>query len=79
MVAVEHEELGQEVKAVVVLVAGSAADADELTAWCADALAYFKVPAHWEFRAEPMPRNAAGKVVKQVLLDPTAMQFVEDE
>jgi acyl-CoA synthetase (AMP-forming)/AMP-acid ligase II len=79
VVAVEHEELGQEVKAVVVLAAGSTAAADELRAWCAEGMAYFKVPAHWEFRAEPMPRNASGKVVKQVLEDPTAMQFVEDE
>lgn len=78
VVAVEHEDLGQEVKAVVVLAPGHAADADELAAWCAEALAYFKVPAHWEFRAEPMPRNAAGKVVKQVLLDPSAMQFIEE-
>jgi acyl-CoA synthetase (AMP-forming)/AMP-acid ligase II len=76
---IEHEDLGQEVKAVVVFAAGASATPEELQAWCAEALAYFKIPAHFEIRSEPMPRNAAGKVVKQVLLDASAMQFVEDE
>jgi acyl-CoA synthetase (AMP-forming)/AMP-acid ligase II len=79
VIPVEHEELGQEVKAVVVFAAGASAEPEELRAWCAETLAYFKVPAHFEIRTEPMPRNAAGKVVKQVLLDASAMQFVEDE
>ena len=78
VIPVEHEELGQEVKAVVVPAPGASLDPRELTAWCAQALAPFKVPAHWEIRAEALPRNAAGKVVKQVLLDAEALQFQED-
>ena len=42
-------------------------------------LSYFKVPTHWDIRTEPLPRNASGKVVKQVLLDGAPLQFVEDE
>jgi acyl-coenzyme A synthetase/AMP-(fatty) acid ligase len=32
-----------------------------------EALAYYKVPAHWEVRAEPLPRNAGGKIMKRSL------------
>ena len=46
---------------------------------CGEALSYFKVPAHWDIRAEPLPRNASGKVVKQVLLDGVPLQFVEED
>ena len=79
VVPVEHEELGQEVRAVVVPVAGTSLTPDELASWCAESLSYFKVPTHWDIRAEPLPRNASGKVVKQVLLDGQPLQFVEDE
>jgi hypothetical protein len=44
----------------------------------AEKLAYFKVPAHWELRSKPLPRNAAGKVLKQVLTTDAANPFVED-
>ncbi len=67
VLGVPHEELGQEVKAVVVPVEGSRPDPEVLAAWVGDALAAFKVPAHWEIRDEPLPRNATGKVLKHVL------------
>ena len=61
------------------VVEGGDLTTEELTAWCAESLAYFKVPAHWELRTEALPRNASGKVVKQVLMDGVPLQFVEDE
>ena len=79
VVGVPHEDLGQEVLAVCVLAPGAAATAEELTAWCAEALAYFKVPAHFEFRAEPLPRNATGKVLKHVLAGDGSSDFVEED
>ncbi len=79
VIPVEHEELGQEVRAVVVPVAGTELTANALEAWCAEGLSYFKVPAHWDIRTEPLPRNASGKVVKQVLLDGAPLQFVEED
>jgi len=64
---VPHPEWGQAVKAVVVAAPGAAPDAETLAAWCGETLARFKVPSEWEFRSEPLPRNPAGKVLKQVL------------
>jgi acyl-CoA synthetase (AMP-forming)/AMP-acid ligase II len=66
------------VKAYVVPVAGASPTPDELGAWCAEALAYYKVPAHWEIRAEPLPRTATGKVVKAALVDPDQHAFVDE-
>jgi acyl-CoA synthetase (AMP-forming)/AMP-acid ligase II len=67
VVGVDHAELGQEVKAIVVPAAGARVDTEELARWVGEALAYFKVPAHWEVRPQPLPRNATGKVLKEVL------------
>lgn len=79
VVGVPHEDLGQEVLAVCVLTPGGTATAEELTAWCAEALAYFKVPARIEFRTEPLPRNATGKVLKHVLAGDGSSDFVEED
>jgi acyl-CoA synthetase (AMP-forming)/AMP-acid ligase II len=78
VIPVDHEELGQQVKAVIVFAEGADVDPEELHAFCAEGLAYYKVPEHWEIRTEPLPRNATGKVVKQVLLDAQDLQFVEE-
>jgi acyl-CoA synthetase (AMP-forming)/AMP-acid ligase II len=67
VIGVPSRELGQEVKAVLVPRPGADLDVAELSRWVADALAYFKVPAHWEVRREPLPRNATGKVMKVAL------------
>lgn len=67
VVGVPSAEHGQEVKAFVVLREDRTATPDELARFCAETLAYFKVPAHWELRREPLPRNASGKVMKYVL------------
>ena len=83
---VEHRELGQEVKAVVV-VDGLAETPDgdataglieELRTWVADTLADIKVPAHWELRTEPLPRNATGKILKQVVEGTAEYDFIEE-
>ena len=78
MVGVDHPELGQEVKAIVVTGEGASVDEDALAGWCAESLAAFKVPAHWELRSEPLPRNAAGKILKKVLLGQAENTFVEE-
>jgi acyl-coenzyme A synthetase/AMP-(fatty) acid ligase len=49
-----------------------------LSAWVAEALAYFKVPSQWDVRAVPLPRNAMGKVLKHVLRDREASTFIDE-
>ncbi len=78
VVGVDHRELGQEVKAVVVSEEGASPEPEMLAQWVAETLAYFKVPSLWEFQREALPRNATGKVMKHVLLGETHNPFVEE-
>jgi acyl-CoA synthetase (AMP-forming)/AMP-acid ligase II len=78
VIPADHESLGHEVKAVVVPMPGVELHPEELTAFCAETLAYFKVPSLWEIRSMPLPRNATGKVVKAVLMDDADLQFAEE-
>jgi acyl-CoA synthetase (AMP-forming)/AMP-acid ligase II len=66
------------VKAVVVPEAGAEVDESMLSEWVGDALAYYKVPAHWELRSAPLPRNATGKVLKNALRDSASSMFIEE-
>ena len=65
VLGVPHEDLGQEVAAVVVVADPAAVSEDELRAFTAQRLAYFKVPARWVITAVALPRNATGKVVRR--------------
>ncbi len=78
VVGVDHEELGQEVMAIVVPIPNVTVDTQELAKWVAETLAPFKVPAHWEVRDAPLPRNALGKVMKHVLVGEEENTFSEE-
>ena len=67
VIGIDHPELGQEVKAVVVPEPGAQPDVGELEAFCRETLAAYKVPSAWEIREDPLPRNAAGQVLKPQL------------
>jgi long-chain acyl-CoA synthetase len=67
VIGVPHEVLGEEVGAVVVMRPGTRVTADELGRHVRDRLAGFKVPTHFWFRAQPLPRNPQGKVLKREL------------
>jgi long-chain acyl-CoA synthetase len=74
----DHKELGQEVEAIVVLSEMGATTGDELSRWVGKALAYYKVPVHWQLRTEALPRNASGKIMKHFLIDASTNPFVEE-
>ncbi|HYB13248.1 MAG TPA: class I adenylate-forming enzyme family protein [Myxococcota bacterium] len=78
VVGVDHVELGQEVKAIVVPKHGRALDPAELARFVGETLAYFKVPSVWEIRRERLPRNATGKVLKGVLVTGSESPFQEE-
>jgi acyl-CoA synthetase (AMP-forming)/AMP-acid ligase II len=66
VIGVDHPELGQEPTAFVVPRPGSDLTEDQARAWCAAALAAFKVPASVESR-ESLPYTETGKLMKQQL------------
>jgi long-chain acyl-CoA synthetase len=71
VIGVPHEDLGEEVKAVVQLVDPDGAGpelAGELIAYCRDRLTHFKCPKSVDFVSE-LPRSATGKLYKRLLRD----------
>ena len=78
IIGVDHRELGQVVKAVVVARDGTTPDSRDLAKWVALTLATHKVPAHWEITTDPLPRNASGKILKTVLAGEAENTFIED-
>jgi acyl-CoA synthetase (AMP-forming)/AMP-acid ligase II len=72
------ERLGEIVGAAIVLREGTELTTDDLTAFLADHLASFKIPAHVWFRAEQLPRIASGKIFKRQLKADYAEQLAAD-
>jgi acyl-CoA synthetase (AMP-forming)/AMP-acid ligase II len=68
VIGVDDGELGQLVRAFVVRRAGSDLTGEQVRAWCAEALAAFKVPVAVEFR-DALPYTETGKLLKQQLED----------
>ncbi len=67
VVGVPDAELGERVKAIVRRVPGKAIDEAGVQRQVAAHLARFKVPEIVEFTDSPLPRNAAGKLLKNQL------------
>lgn len=61
---VPHDDLGQEVAAVVVTRPGAILTEVQLREYAAGGLAYFKVPTQWRLTEDSLPRNATGKVIR---------------
>ena len=64
VIGLPHDTWGEEVAAVIRMTPGQPSDADEVTAFCKERLAGFKVPAHVVFTDEPLERNALQKLLK---------------
>lgn len=77
VIGVAHAELGEEVKAVVQLEPGGSLTEAEVRQWVGDALAQFKVPAYVELTDDKLPRNASGKLLKNVLRGEGVVSFSE--
>jgi long-chain acyl-CoA synthetase len=67
VVGLPHATLGEEVCAVIVLRPGHVVEAEEITRHVARHLARYEVPTKIFFRAEGLPRNPQGKVLKRDL------------
>jgi long-chain acyl-CoA synthetase len=67
VIGVPDAELGERVKAIVRRTSGSKLDEQAVRRHVAAHLANFKVPEFVEFTDEPLPRNAAGKLLKNLL------------
>ncbi len=74
---VPHPELGEEVKATVQLEAGSTLSEADVRQWVADGLANFKVPTYLDLTTDKLPRNASGKLLKNVLRGEGVVSFEE--
>ncbi|MFI9561660.1 class I adenylate-forming enzyme family protein [Nonomuraea endophytica] len=64
VIGVPHDELGEEVGAVLRLKPGTATTAEEVRSFLAERIAKFKIPAHFWFRDDELPRNPGGKILK---------------
>ncbi|TDD26203.1 class I adenylate-forming enzyme family protein [Nonomuraea diastatica] len=64
VIGVPHDELGEEVGAVIRLAPGASVTAGELRAFLTGRIATFKIPVHVWFRHGELPRNPGGKILK---------------
>ncbi|RBQ14637.1 long-chain fatty acid--CoA ligase [Spongiactinospora rosea] len=67
VIGVPHDELGEEVGAVIHTTPGAALAPGDLTGFLKGRIAPFKIPAHYWFRQGELPRNPGGKIVKDLL------------
>ena len=64
---IPHPQLGEELAAAVVIRPQRQPSVEQLQAHVGEQLAHFKVPAYIFLCHEPLPRNAAGKLLKNAL------------
>jgi long-chain acyl-CoA synthetase len=72
-------DLGERVHAVVVVHDGSKVSDAELQSHVGAHLAPFKVPERFTYRAERLPRNPAGKILKNLLRGEGAVPFAQED
>ena len=70
VIGIPHEEWGEAVHAIVILVPGQTATEEDIIAHCRELIAGYKLPKSITFRDEPLPLSGAGKVLKTELRKP---------
>lgn len=75
VIGVPDRDLGERVKAVVVCSPGAQLSAADVKAHVGKSLARFKVPEEVEFSIDPLPRNPAGKILKNILRKTGTVSF----
>ncbi len=70
VIGVPDETWGESVKAIVVPKAGAEQNAEDIIAFAKSRIAHFKAPKSVDFRAEPLPRNPSGKILRRELREP---------
>ena len=76
VIGVPDEMMGEKVGAVLVPQPGQDFDVEKVVGFARERLADFKVPQFVSVRAEPLPRNPGGKVLKPVLRESADWQPV---
>jgi len=67
-IGIPDEKRGETVKSFVQLDPTSSVSAEELTEFCREHMARYKVPKQWEFRDE-LPKSSMMKLLRRVLRD----------
>jgi long-chain acyl-CoA synthetase len=70
VVARRDDRWGERVHAIIVPEPGATLDDSAIVEHCRPRIAGFKIPRSMEFRAEPLPKSGAGKVLKAKLRAP---------
>jgi acyl-CoA synthetase (AMP-forming)/AMP-acid ligase II len=71
VVGVPDEMMGEKVGAVLVPAPGRDIDVPAVLSYLGERIAGFKVPQYVAVRAEPLPRNPGGKILKRRVRDDT--------
>jgi long-chain acyl-CoA synthetase len=66
VIGIPDEQMGEDIKAFVVLKAGQVVSENDLISWTKERIASYKYPRHIEFIAA-LPMNATGKILKREL------------
>lgn len=77
VIGIPDAELGETVEAVIERAPGSTVTDAELARWVGESLAAFKVPTTFRYWNGKIPRNASGKLLKNVLRGSGDVPFAE--
>lgn len=77
VLGVPHRDLGESVKAIVVLRAGASLSSEVVQAHVGQHLAGYKVPSEVQFMEGPLPRNPSGKLLKNELRGDGESKFTQ--